>query len=104
MRSNFLRILLPTLLLAMMFSLIGRTSADVKVDSSVFGGLQARSIGPATMSGRIMAIDGVNSDANILYIGAAGGGVWKSTNGGTTFKSVFDKYSQSIGAIAIDQA
>ncbi len=82
----------------------GFVAAAVKIDSGIFGAIEARSIGPANMSGRIEAIDAVNSDPRIVYVGAAGGGVWKSINGGTTFKSVFDKYSQSIGAIAIDQA
>jgi photosystem II stability/assembly factor-like uncharacterized protein len=56
------------------------------------------------MSGRIAAIAAVHEgDRLTVYIGAASGGVWKSTNGGTTFKPVFDKQPvQSIGAIAID--
>src|SRR5215475_67918 len=76
----------------------------VKLDSNSFGAIEARPIGPATTSGRIAAIDGVNSDPRILYVGSAGGGVWKSINAGTTFKPVFDKYTQSIGAITIDQS
>jgi photosystem II stability/assembly factor-like uncharacterized protein len=79
-------------------------SAGVKVDSNLLGDIEARSIGPATMSGRIMALDAVNKEPRIVYVGAAGGGVWKSINGGTKFKPVFDKYTQSIGALAIDQA
>src|SRR5437588_2823964 len=78
--------------------------AEVKVDSATFGAIEARPIGPAVTSGRIAAIDGVASDPKTIYVGAAGGGVWKSTNGGTTFRPVFDKYTQSIGAIAVDQA
>ncbi|MFI5211549.1 MAG: WD40/YVTN/BNR-like repeat-containing protein, partial [Ignavibacteria bacterium] len=78
-------------------------NAQVKINSALFGALTSRQIGPATMSGRITAIDGVNSDPRILYVGAAGGGVWKTLNGGAVFKSVFDKYAQSIGAITIDQ-
>lgn len=66
--------------------------------------MEARHIGPAVMGGRITAIEGVNSDPRILYVGAAGGGLWKSMTGGTVFKPIFDKYCQSIGAIAIDQA
>lgn len=76
--------------------------AQVKIDSATFGAIEARSIGPAKTSGRISAIDAVASDARIVYVGSASGGVWKSTNGGTTFKSVFDKNPQSIGAIAVD--
>jgi photosystem II stability/assembly factor-like uncharacterized protein len=78
--------------------------AEVKVDSATFGAIEARPIGPAVTSGRIAAIDGVASDPKTIYVGAAGGGVWKSVNGGTTFKPIFDKYTQSIGAIAVDQA
>lgn len=73
-------------------------------DSGVVSGLGARNIGSATMSGRISAIAGLwRSDHLDLYVGAASGGVWKSQDGGTTFKPVFDKQPvQSIGAIAID--
>jgi photosystem II stability/assembly factor-like uncharacterized protein len=76
--------------------------AQVKIDTTTFGALEARAIGPAAMSGRIAAIDGNPRDGRIVYVGAASGGLWKSTNGGTTFKPVFDKYNQSIGAIAVD--
>jgi photosystem II stability/assembly factor-like uncharacterized protein len=69
-----------------------------------FGSLRARSIGPAVMSGRVTAIDGVNSNHLTFYIGAAAGGVWKTDNGGATFQPVFDEHTQSIGAIAVDQA
>src|SRR5213592_4298026 len=56
------------------------------------------------MSGRVAAIAAVHEgDRLTVYIGAASGGVWKSANGGTTYKPVFDKQTaQSIGAIAID--
>jgi photosystem II stability/assembly factor-like uncharacterized protein len=72
------------------------------VDSSTFGDLRPRGIGPATTSGRIAAIDAVNDDPRIVYVGSAGGGVWKSTNGGGTFSAIFDDHVMSIGAIAID--
>jgi photosystem II stability/assembly factor-like uncharacterized protein len=57
------------------------------------------------MSGRVAAIDAVQEGKRLtVYIGAASGGVWKSLNGGTTYKPVFDKQPvQSIGAIAIDR-
>jgi len=75
-----------------------------KFDAATVSGLPARNIGSATMSGRVAAVDAVDQDGRItVFVGAASGGVWKSVNGGTTFKSVFDRESvQSIGAVTID--
>ena len=75
----------------------------VKLDSSAFGGLRARAIGPAVMGGRIAAVDGTADSPSTIYVGSAGGGVWKSTDNGTSFKPVFDENIQSIGAVAIDK-
>jgi photosystem II stability/assembly factor-like uncharacterized protein len=79
-------------------------SADSPYDSDSFGGLSAREIGPAAMGGRIADIAAVEEGQRLtIYVGAAGGGLWKSVNGGTSFKPVFDKQpTQSIGSIAID--
>src|SRR5258706_11589354 len=76
----------------------------VKVDSETVSGLGARNIGSAAMSGRIAALDAVHEGGRLtVYVGAASGGVWKSVNGGTTFKPIFDKQAvQSIGAVTID--
>ena len=73
-------------------------------DSYTISGLGARNIGSARMSGRIAAIDAINEDGRVtIYVGTASGGVWKSTNGGTTYKPVFDEQPvQSIGAVTID--
>jgi len=82
----------------------GLVNAQTKVSSSLFGVMEARALGSATMSGRITALDGVVADeGKTIYIGTAGGGVWKSTSAGASSKPVFDKYCQSIGALAIDQ-
>ena len=77
---------------------------EVKFDSDTISGLGARNIGSATMSGRVAALAAVKEDGRLtVYVGAASGGVWKSSNGGTTFKPIFDKEAaQSIGAVAID--
>ena len=82
---------------------IAQTPAP-KFDSETISGLGARNIGSATMSGRIAALDAVQEGQRLtVYIGAASGGVWKSLNGGSTFKPVFDKQPvQSIGAVTID--
>jgi photosystem II stability/assembly factor-like uncharacterized protein len=77
-------------------------AAEVEIDSNTFGGLEARSIGPAVMSGRIAALDAVAEEPLTIYVGAASGGVWRSKDGGVTWKPVFDEHAQSIGAIAID--
>jgi photosystem II stability/assembly factor-like uncharacterized protein len=75
------------------------------IDSGSLSGLGARNIGSAAMSGRISALAGYNDASGklTLFVGAASGGVWKSTDGATTFKPVFDDQPvQSIGAIALD--
>jgi photosystem II stability/assembly factor-like uncharacterized protein len=64
-----------------------------------------RAIGPASMGGRIDDIAVVESNPYIIYVGAATGGVWKSTNNGTTFDPIFDTYSvSSIGDVAVSQS
>jgi photosystem II stability/assembly factor-like uncharacterized protein len=77
-------------------------AADTALDSSAFGGLQARAIGPAATGGRIAAIDAALSEPLTIYVGAASGGVWRSRDGGNSFRSVFDEHTQSIGAVAVD--
>ena len=47
---------------------------QVQINSSTFGMMEARMLGPGTMSGRITAIEGVNADGKTIYIGTAGGG------------------------------
>ncbi len=62
-----------------------------------------RSIGPAISGGRVAAVVGSARDPKLYYVGAAGGGVWKSDDGAATWNPVFDKTRiASIGAIAID--
>lgn len=73
-----------------------------QVDSYTFGGLKARAIGPAVMSGRIAALDATQGDTPTIYVGTASGGVWKSKDGGIGFEPIFDDYNQSIGAIKVD--
>ena len=68
----------------------------------LFGDLSARQIGPAVMSGRVVDLEGHPSNSRVLYVGAAGGGVWKSNDGGASFKPIFDEHAQSIGVISVD--
>ena len=82
-----------------------QSPAPVVLDSGVVSGLGARNIGSAAMSGRISALAGYRDSSGkvTLFVGAASGGVWKSADGATTFKPVFDDQPvQSIGAIAVD--
>ena len=74
----------------------------VLTGKQLFGSMKARHIGPALMSGRVSDIELHPTDPRIVYAGTAGGGVWKSTNGGTTFNSIFDDYVQSIGVVTVD--
>ena len=76
-----------------------------RFDAGAISGLGARNIGSAVMSGRIAALDAIaeKDGKTTIYVGAATGGVWKSTDGGTTFKAIFDKQPvQSIGVITVD--
>ncbi len=67
--------------------------------------LKPRNIGPAGMSGRVTAIDVVTENPDIMYVGTASGGLWKSTSGGIKWAPIFDKeLTGSIGAVAIQQS
>jgi hypothetical protein len=95
--------LLSTLVLALLGSAALFAQKNTNLSSSTFGQMDARALGPALMGGRITAIEGIDRNPTTLYIGTAGGGVWKTKTGGYTFEPLFDKYPQSIGALAIDQ-
>lgn len=85
------------------FCFILSTLSAQKVDMSLFHGIKPRNIGPAGMSGRVTAIATDPRNYDILYIGTASGGLWKSMNAGTTFTPVFDNENvASIGALAVD--
>jgi len=74
-------------------------------DPAKFKDLAPRNIGPAGMSGRITAIDVDLSNQDIIYAGAASGGIWKSNNGGIVWEPIFDDQpTQSIGAIEVNQS
>jgi photosystem II stability/assembly factor-like uncharacterized protein len=78
------------------------TPSSMMADS-VFEGLKLRNIGPAFMSGRIADLAIHPQDESIWYVAVASGGVWKTTNAGTTWLPVFDKQTAySIGCVTID--
>ena len=73
------------------------------LSSGTFGGLKLREIGPATTSGRIADIAVDPTDNAVRYVAVASGGVWKTTNAGTTWKPIFDgQQSYSIGCVVLD--
>src|SRR5213594_4094322 len=85
--------------------IISARAEEPSFTSATISGLGARNIGSAAMSGRISAIAGTKEPSGkiTLFVGAASGGVWKSDDGGTRYRPVFDEQSvQSIGAITID--
>lgn len=67
--------------------------------------MKPRNIGPGGMSGRVTAIDVVENNPEIMYVGTASGGIWKSTSGGIKWEPIFEKeVTASIGAVAIQQS
>ncbi len=67
--------------------------------------LKPRNIGPGGMSGRVTSIDAVHDNPEIMYVGTASGGLWKSTSGGIKWAPIFDKQiTASVGAVAIQQS
>jgi photosystem II stability/assembly factor-like uncharacterized protein len=91
------------LLVVFVLSLIVIQLEAQKIDMNLFQGIKPRNIGPAGMSGRVTAIAEDPRNSDVLYIGTAFGGLWKTTNAGTTFKPVFDEQPvASIGALAVD--
>jgi photosystem II stability/assembly factor-like uncharacterized protein len=81
---------------------VSPSARAAEIDPALLAGMKARSIGPAGMSGRVAAIAVAPDDRNVIYVGAATGGVWKSTNGGMHWKPVFDDQDvHAIGAVAV---
>ncbi len=73
------------------------------VSEDIFRSLSWRSIGPANMMGRTTDIEGVPGNPNIVYVGTASGGIWKTTNGGATWIPIFDGQPvSSIGDLALE--
>lgn len=88
--------------LSILFSFGIQAQDIVLKGKELFGKLEARHIGPALMSGRIIDLENHPTNDRIIYAGTAGGGVWKSSNGGASFAPMFDDYAQSIGVVSID--
>lgn len=91
------------LFLLMLFASISLFAQEFSMD--LVQDMKPRNIGPAGMSGRVTAIDVVLSNPDIMYVGTASGGLWKSTSGGIQWEPIFDhEVTASIGAVAIQQS
>lgn len=89
--------------LLMLFASFSSFSQEFTMD--LVQDMKPRNIGPAGMSGRVTSIDVVHSNPDIMYVGTASGGLWKSTSGGIKWEPIFDKeVTASIGAVAIQQS
>jgi photosystem II stability/assembly factor-like uncharacterized protein len=96
-----MRILLPLLGLLACTAVFAQ---NIQLDRH-FKNMKPRNIGPAGMSGRITSIDVVVNNPATMYVGAASGGVWKTTNSGHTWAPMFDEQPiQNIGSLAIQQS
>ena len=93
------KLLSLSMLLASLFTSAQEFKMDLVQD------LKPRNIGPGGMSGRVTAIDVVTENPDVMYVGTASGGLWKSTSGGIKWGPIFDKeITASIGAVAIQQS
>ena len=93
----------------MFFRVLSATAAfslalsGADLNSALFERLEYRSIGPASMGGRITDVEGVAGRPELVYVATASGGLFKTTNGGTTWTPIFDHENTiSIGNIAVD--
>src|SRR5690348_6323986 len=99
MRAHTLRVLSATVLLSAPLAAQGTPTVATEFDK-----LHFRSVGPATMSGRIADLAVYEKDPAIYYVGTAHGGVWKTTNNGATFEAQFqDQGLIAIGDVTISQ-
>jgi len=80
-------------------------SSKPTIDPTLYGSMEYRNIGPHR-GGRVVAVAGDPQDRNVYYFGSTGGGVWKTTDGGLSWRNVSDGYFQyaSVGALAVAQS
>jgi photosystem II stability/assembly factor-like uncharacterized protein len=107
MKSSFVRSAVLFALLLALAAPITVTAATAApkpaVDPTLFNGLKWREVGPFR-GGRVAAVTGLAGDRNTYYFGGTGGGVWKTTDGGRTWRNVSDGFfGGSIGAVAVSE-
>src|SRR2546430_15770452 len=77
-------------------------SAAVTVGADSLNNVKFRNLGPSVGGGRVAAVVGVPGDRNTYYVGAAAGGVWKTTDGGDSWESVVkDQPTAPLGALVL---
>ena len=82
---------------------ISPSAAQAPFSPEALKDLEWRNIGPANMMGRVADVEGVPGNPDVLYVGSASGGVWKTTDGGVTWKPIFDEVDfLSIGDVALE--
>jgi photosystem II stability/assembly factor-like uncharacterized protein len=93
------------LLVALCMTIVAVSQLAAQTDTTFFGSLSFRNVGP-NRGGRSQAVGGSATRVHEYYFGATGGGVWKTTDGGTTWRAVSDKdlKSSSVGALAVCEA
>ncbi|MEM7371012.1 MAG: hypothetical protein AAF587_20525 [Bacteroidota bacterium] len=93
--------LLSTLLISCSLSLLSVSAQELTQESAIQS-LTWRPVGPANMGGRVTDIVGIPGDPSTYYVAGADGGVFKTTNGGTSFEALFtEEDAYSVGALAI---
>jgi photosystem II stability/assembly factor-like uncharacterized protein len=87
---------------AVLSTLAGVRLSAQAIDSATVAGMRWRNVGPATFEGRLSDVVGIPGPSKSIIVAAAGGGIWKSTNGGITWRPTFDdKRVISMGMLAI---
>ena len=102
--SRFADIRMKKLIFLMLLCIVSSLSAQ-KISMDILKDMKPRNIGPGGMSGRVTSIDVVHANPDVMYVGTASGGLWKSTSGGIKWFPVFDDQpTASIGAVAVQQS
>ena len=101
MRVRSSRFLLPALLWAL--PAVVSAQAAPPFSAADLGALRLRNIGPASMSGRVVDMDVVESNPSTWYVAGATGGLWRTEDNGVTWASTFDAPVHSIGDVAVFQ-
>jgi photosystem II stability/assembly factor-like uncharacterized protein len=107
MRGTIVRLLSAIALVAAILAASPHPAAitpALQTTPALLADFQWRGIGPANMSGRVTDIEALDANFSTVLVAAASGGVWKSTNAGTTWQPIFDQYgTASIGDVAFFQ-